>query len=70
MRHGDNPVLRVQASQTSVKVDRAGNIVPIKGDGKKTWYRIDGIVAAVMALGRCMQMGTRSVYETRGSTMI
>lgn len=52
--HGDNPISRVQAARVTVAKDPAGNIKPIKGDGKKKWYRIDGIVAAIMALGVAM----------------
>jgi phage terminase large subunit-like protein len=48
-----------------VKKDPAGNIKP---DKEKASDKIDGVVAAVMALGRSMVQGApeRSVYETRG----
>lgn len=49
--HGANPVLRWMASNTSVEQDAAGNLKPSK---KKSSEKIDGIVAAVMALGRAM----------------
>ncbi len=51
MRHGDNPIMRVQAQRVEVKMDANNNIMPVKGDGK-TSNRIDGVVAGVMALSR------------------
>ena len=65
LRHGDNPVLRAQASQVALHANRGGLVMPVKGDGKQTWYRIDGIVSAVMALGRSMEADI-GVYETSG----
>jgi phage terminase large subunit-like protein len=47
--HGGNAVLRWMASNVTVSTDPAGNIKP---DKAKSTERIDGIVAAVMALGR------------------
>jgi phage terminase large subunit-like protein len=62
--HGGNPVLRWMASNTATETDAAGNLKPSK---KKSTERIDGIVAAVMALGRAMlRDGDGSVYEGRG----
>ena len=63
--HGNNPVLRWMASNVSVEFDAAENIKPSK---RKSTERIDGIVAAVMALGRAIaqEQAKRSVYETRG----
>ncbi|NOT02278.1 MAG: terminase large subunit [Phycisphaerales bacterium] len=49
LRHGGNPVLRWMASHISVETDAAGNLKPSK---KKSTDRIDGLVAAIMALGR------------------
>ena len=45
--------------------DAAGNIKPSK---KKSTYRIDGLVATIMALARAMLDDGRgtSVYSTRG----
>ncbi len=48
LEHGGNPVLRWMASNVSAETDAAGNIKPSK---KKSTERIDGIVAAIMALG-------------------
>ncbi len=64
LRHGDNPVVRWMASNVSVRMDPAGNMKP---DKQRSSERIDGIVAAVMALGRAMARNEHvSVYETRG----
>ena len=63
-RHGRNPIMRWMASNVAVEIDAAGNIKPSK---KKSTERIDGIVAAVMALGRAMVTPVyTNVYETRG----
>ncbi|MCO6437232.1 MAG: hypothetical protein J5J06_09115, partial [Phycisphaerae bacterium] len=51
LRHGGNPVLRWMAANVAVELDAAGNIKPSK---KKSTERIDGIVAAVMGLGRAL----------------
>lgn len=49
----DNPVLKWQASHVSVATDPAGNIKPVKPEHQDS-KRIDGIVAAVMALSGVM----------------
>ncbi len=49
LRHGGPPVLRWMASHVSVETDAAGNLKPSK---KKSTERIDGLVAAIMAIGR------------------
>ncbi len=51
LRHGRHPVLRWMASHVSVEIDAAGNLKPSK---KKSTDRIDGLAAAIMALGRSM----------------
>jgi phage terminase large subunit-like protein len=63
--HGGNPVLRWMAGNTVVETDAAENLKPSK---KKSTERIDGIVAAVMALGRAITIEEKkpSVYESRG----
>ena len=43
------PVLRWMTSHVSVETDAAGNLKPSK---KKSTDRIDGLVAAIMDLGR------------------
>lgn len=52
LAHGGNPVLRWMASNVSVEMDAAGNM---KASKKKSTERIDGIVAAIMAIGRMDQ---------------
>lgn len=62
LRHGGNPVLRWMASNVAIAQDPAGNIKP---DREHSSEKIDGVVAAVMAIGRAMahaDMG-RSRYE-------
>tara|TARA_R100001086_G_scaffold250021_2_gene192648 strand:+ start:502 stop:2016 length:1515 start_codon:yes stop_codon:yes gene_type:complete len=62
--HGGNPVMRWQASNVTVKMDPAGNLKPDKGASSE---KIDGIVAAIMALGRIIVTeDTSSVYSERG----
>lgn len=65
VRHGANPVLRWMISNARIQSDPAGNIKPTK---QKSTEKIDGVVAAVMGLGRWMasEEEERSVYETRG----
>ncbi len=67
LRHGGHPVLRWMADCVTVKQDPAGNIKPVKPDRRKSGKRIDGIVALIMALDRCIRHeDTRSAYEDRG----
>ena len=63
LAHGNNPLMRAQASQATVKTSSQGYIHPVKGDGRKKWYRIDGIVAAIMALQRAMAGGETVLGE-------
>lgn len=66
--HGGNPVLRWMAANVAVRQDPAGNYKP---DKERSFERIDGIVAAIMALGRFMvRPAHRSVYDTRGPLVI
>ena len=62
--HGGNPVLRWMAGNVVVDRDPAENIKPTKA---KSPEKIDGIVATIMALDRCIrnhgQQG--SVYDER-----
>ena len=68
--HGGNAVLRWMADNVTVKQDPAGNVKP---DKSSSTARIDGIVAAIMAVGRAMlhqaSVG-RSVYEGRGIRVV
>jgi len=64
LAHGGDPVLRWMAQNVAVEEDAAGNIKPSK---KKSFEKIDGIVALIMALGRAItQESAGSIYETRG----
>jgi phage terminase large subunit-like protein len=68
IRHGGNPVLRWHASNVAVETDAAGNIKPTR---KRSKEKIDGIVAAIMAVGRAVSRSqTRSVYEGRGMSFL
>lgn len=49
--HGNDPVLAWMAENVQVKNDENGNIRPVKPDHAGSAKRIDGIVAAVMAIG-------------------
>ena len=63
--HGGNPVLKWMAGNVVMRQDPAGNIKP---DKEKSVEKIDGIVACIMALDRCIRNGTGSgsVYDERG----
>lgn len=66
--HGGNPVLRWMASNVAIEIDKNENIRPVKD---KSTGRIDGIVAAVMAVGRAATAErTGSVYDNRGVVSI
>jgi len=62
--HGANPILRWMASNVCVITDKVGNMKPTKPD-RNSPLKVDGIVAAIMALGRLTaQPATKpSVYE-------
>ena len=62
--HGGNPVLRWMAGNVVVDRDPAENIKPTKA---KSPEKIDGIVATIMALDRCIrnQGQQGSVYDER-----
>ena len=65
IQHGGNPVLRWMAGNAVVRRDPAGNIKP---DKEKSTEKIDGIVALVMALDRCIRHRDdteSSVYDER-----
>lgn len=68
MLHGGHPVMDWQIGHVTVKSDANDNIRPLKpkkGDVKK----IDGVIAAVQALGVCLadrMEGGPSVYEEAG----
>ncbi len=64
--HGGQPVLSWMMDNIYVRTDPAGNIKP---DKEKSTERIDGAVALIMALDRCIRNeggGGKSVYDDRG----
>ena len=64
--HGGHPVLRWNMDNIFIRTDPAGNI---KADKEKSTEKIDGAIAAIMALDRAIRCGnevTESVYDTRG----
>lgn len=65
LAHGGHPVLRWMMDNIFVRTDPAGNIKP---DKEKSTEKIDGAVAAIMALDRAIRNGsnTGSVYDKRG----
>lgn len=69
IRHGGNPVLRWNADCVSIAQDPTGSIKPVKPDRMRSGKRIDGIVAAIMAVGRGSLRAEeipRSPYGRRG----
>lgn len=69
LRHGGHPVLRWMAS--NVAAETRGGLIKFSKD--KSSEKIDGMTAAVMALGVAMTAPERpkgSVYEERGITVI
>ena len=59
--HGGNPVLKWMAGNVVAEVDAAENIKPSK---KKSTEKIDGIVAWIMGLDRCIRHEQQgSVYD-------
>lgn len=67
--HDGNPVLRWMVSNVTVEMDPAGNIKPSKA---KSTERIDGVVAACMAIGRWQQAEAAPVdpYASRGLAFV
>lgn len=62
--HDGNPVLTWMIANTSVREDGEGNYKP---DKKKSSEKIDGVVAAIMAIDRLTRTAKKgSVYEKRG----
>ena len=65
MVHGGHPVLRWMAGNVVIDTDPAGNIKVTKARSKE---KIDGIVAAIMALDRCIRNQVQkqgSIYDER-----
>lgn len=67
--HGNNPVLNWMISCCEVKTDGRDNYLPIKPDRRRSYKRIDGVVASIMALHRVIKNhfeDTKSIYESEG----
>lgn len=65
LEHGGHDVLRWMAQNVAVETDHSGRLRPSK---KKSFEKIDGIVAAIMGIGRWMAGPEKaeSVYKRRG----
>lgn len=65
--HPNHPITNWHVSNAQAIYDKAGNYMIIKGDGKVR-FKIDGLVALIIAASRVMSMEQEktSVYETRG----
>lgn len=65
IQHGGHPVLKWMGQNVVMRQDPAGNIKP---DKEKSVEKIDGIVALIMGLDRCIRHQTEegSVYDERG----
>lgn len=66
LQHGGHPILRWNASNVAVRQDPAGSLKP---DKEKSGERIDGIVAAIMALGRAVLHNTGDKWYTKGALL-
>jgi phage terminase large subunit-like protein len=60
--HNGHPVLRWNVDCCSVSGDAADNIKPVKPERGKSNKRIDGVIAAVMALGRAVAAEDNITY--------
>ena len=68
MIHGGNPVMKWICGNVVVDTDSAGNIKPTKS---RSADKIDGVVAAIMALDRCVRHEQQgSVYDQRGLLLL
>jgi phage terminase large subunit-like protein len=69
LRHGNDPVLRWMVSNAAILKDGAENIKIVKD---KSGDRVDGVVAAVMAIGRLLiaPEPAKSVYQSRGIVVL
>ena len=67
LHHPDNPVMRWMMNNVAVATDPAGNIKPNKDPKRGSRGKIDGVVAAIMAIARAIVwVNARSVYNDRG----
>jgi phage terminase large subunit-like protein len=66
LEHGDNPVLKWMAANTAIETDSTMGIKPSK---KRSFEKIDGIVASIMGIGELLrrrEIKHVSVYTKRG----
>ena len=65
IQHGGQPVLKWMSQNVVMRQDPAGNIKP---DKEKSVEKIDGIVALIMGIDRCIrhQNNDSSIYDERG----
>lgn len=65
IQHGGQPVLKWMSQNVVMRQDPAGNIKP---DKEKSIEKIDGIVALIMGIDRCIrhQNNDGSIYDERG----
>lgn len=66
-RTGNNPVANWMASHCAKDEDAAGNKKPTK---KKSRHKIDGIVAAIMAVGLLTKAQEASAYDSPGQGVV
>jgi phage terminase large subunit-like protein len=67
LQHGGNPLLQWMAANVAIEQDAAGNIKPSKA---KSTERIDGIVAAVMAVGRAATQPAQTWFYSQNPVEI
>ena len=68
LQHNGCPVLTWMLSNVVCHLDQKDNIYPRK---ERPENKIDGFIAAIMALGRCIvHTDQKSVYETRGVLVV
>ena len=74
VQHGGNPIATWASDSVEVASDPAGNLKPVKPDTKTSTFRIDPIVAMIMAVGMKLRMPPEkpvdSIYKTRGMLFI
>lgn len=65
LQHDSNPLLNWQVSNVATATDPSGNIKPVKPEHKNA-KKIDGVVAAIMAISGCMsQQKDTHIFDGR-----
>ena len=70
LRHQMNPILEWNADNVAVQPDQYGNNKPVRPVGLSDRYKIDGVVALLMALSLAVRLKGPSIYETPGQLAI